>query len=111
MSAVLDRERLCKLLGLLSSDFAGERAEAGRAADRLVRDAELSWPEIISPAANLDIEVREAIETALAAEAVLSRWEIDFLQNLKRQRFVSLKQRRILTQIIEKTGAGEARAA
>ena len=37
------RDRLSKLLGMLGSDHAGERDNAGVAANRLVRDAGLTW--------------------------------------------------------------------
>jgi hypothetical protein len=42
-------ERLVKLLGLLGSDQDGEVVNAGRMADRLVRQHGLTWPDIITP--------------------------------------------------------------
>lgn len=42
-------DRLAKLCGMLGSDHDGERASAAAKADRLVRDAGLTWPEIICP--------------------------------------------------------------
>ena len=48
MSAgVADRERLVKLCGIFGSDHAGERANAAAAADRLVRQAGLRWPDVL----------------------------------------------------------------
>jgi hypothetical protein len=44
--AEVDRDRLTRLLG---SAYVGEVA-AGRLADRLVRSAGLTWPDIIAPA-------------------------------------------------------------
>ena len=43
-----DRSRLVKLLGMLGSDHAGERASAGLAADQLVRSKGLSWADVVS---------------------------------------------------------------
>jgi hypothetical protein len=40
-------DRLVKLCGLFSSDYAGERASAAAMADRLLRQHGLSWSEII----------------------------------------------------------------
>jgi hypothetical protein len=41
------RNRLSKLLGILGSDHAGERDNAGVAANRLVRDAGLTWNQVL----------------------------------------------------------------
>lgn len=48
-----DRDKLIKLLGMLGSDYIGERASAGALAHRLVKSAGLSWSDLISvPAAS-----------------------------------------------------------
>jgi hypothetical protein len=44
----IDRGRLVKLLGMLGSDHEGERVNAGMLADRLVRDAGITWAEIVN---------------------------------------------------------------
>jgi hypothetical protein len=41
-------QRLCKILGMLGSTHAGERAAAGLAAHRLLRDLNLTWNEVIA---------------------------------------------------------------
>ena len=46
---LIDRERLIKLLGLLGSDHNGEIAAAGRMADALIRDAGVTWADLIAP--------------------------------------------------------------
>jgi hypothetical protein len=49
-SALLDPQqvdRLAKLLGMLGSDRDGEVVNAGRAADRLVRSAGLTWFDVL----------------------------------------------------------------
>lgn len=42
-----DRDRLDRILGLLGSDSAGERASAAKAAAEFMRKHELSWRELI----------------------------------------------------------------
>jgi hypothetical protein len=42
-------QRLVRLLGMLGSDHDGEVVNAGRMADRLVREHGLTWPDIIRP--------------------------------------------------------------
>ena len=46
---MIDRERLIKLLGLLGSDHNGEIAAAARMADALIRDAGVTWADVIAP--------------------------------------------------------------
>ena len=60
---MIDRERLIKLLGLLGSDHNGEIATAGRMADALIRDAGVTWADVIAP----ETVQRELID-ALRAE-------------------------------------------
>jgi len=55
---LIDRERLIKLLGLLGSDHNGEIASAGRMADGLIKDAGVTWAEVIAP----DTVQRELID-------------------------------------------------
>jgi hypothetical protein len=42
-----DRERLTKLLGMLGSEHAGERDNAARAIERLLREHGLSWDDLL----------------------------------------------------------------
>jgi hypothetical protein len=60
---LIDRERLIKLLGLLGSDHNGEIASAGRMADALIRDAGVTWADVIGP----DAAQRKVVD-ALRAE-------------------------------------------
>jgi hypothetical protein len=43
----LDCNRLAQLLGMLGSDFDGEVINAGRLAVRLVKDAGLTWQQVV----------------------------------------------------------------
>jgi hypothetical protein len=46
--ATLDRARLAAVLGMCGSDFEGEALNAARLADRLVREAGLTWEAIVA---------------------------------------------------------------
>ena len=60
---MIDRERLIKLLGLLGSDHNGEIAAAGRMADALIRDAGVTWADVVAPET-----VQRQVVDALRAE-------------------------------------------
>lgn len=45
-----DRVKLARVLGMLGSDHPGERDAAGQAAMRIVRDAGLTWGDVLLPA-------------------------------------------------------------
>jgi hypothetical protein len=88
MSAdTLDRERLVKLCGMFNSDHIGERANA--AADRLVRQAGLRWPDVIlsalSPPNSTDT-IAEQIDFVLRFPDALNEWEQRFVASLAWQR-------------------------
>jgi hypothetical protein len=55
--AGLDRDRLAKVLGLLSSDHDGEVTAAARQAERLRRQAGVSWPDVLAPDLGLTLEL------------------------------------------------------
>jgi hypothetical protein len=65
--------RLAKVLGRLGSDFDAERATAARMADQLVRDAGLSWQDVLGLA--------DAADAAPAACRDLARWLLSRLRN------------------------------
>jgi hypothetical protein len=103
--ADVDRDRLAKLLGMLGSSHVGEVANAGRLADKLVRGAGLTWPDIITPALlppNTDPiggDWRQTAATCNRYLHLLNRWEADFLAGLPRFPRLSSKQRSILLKI------------
>src|SRR5947207_15770801 len=114
----LDRDKLVRVLGMLGSSHDGEIAAAGRAADRLLRDAGLRWPDVILPALtgprrerNLDT-IRDTIEFVLEFEDVLSDWEVSFCRSIARARYrLSQKQLEVLDRLVEKCQRAKARAA
>src|SRR3954464_13138338 len=102
----LDRERLGKLFALFSSAYAGERANAAAAADRLVRQAGLRWPDVILPALpppDSDGSIPDQIDFVLRFRDATNEWERSFVVSLSRQRRPpSEKQRAILYELVEK---------
>ena len=107
--AVIDLMRLAKLCGLFGSDHAGERANAAAAADKLVRQAGLRWPDVIRPPlppppgpAEL-ADAREAIAFCRRFPAVLTQWESGFLASVAaQQQRLTRKQLGVLTRIVVK---------
>ncbi len=109
--------RLAKLCGMLGSNHDGERASAGLLADRLVREAGLTWADVIGapsepqpppkpepppPQPDEDDwleDWREVAAACLAQEHRLNTWERTFLAGLKRFPYLSEKQRRVLHSI------------
>lgn len=114
MAAALDREKLARVLGMLGSDHDGEIAAAGRAAAALVRQAGLTWPDILQHQRPALLAARgdDAVAFCLRHGDVLTDWEQHFLASLKRQRYaVTDKQHEVVDQIVEKIERLEARAA
>lgn len=103
-------ERLSRICGMLGSDFDGERAAAGAAATRLLRDAGLSWDDLLRPCAAREAPPRptghraRAVQ-AMARGALLTEWERGFLESLARQvRPLSPRQAAVLRRIEEAMG-------
>jgi len=100
MRALVDTDRLAKLLGMMGSAHDGKALNAARAADKLVRDAGLTWPDIIASSA-----------LPILPNSELTAWEHDFLSSLRRQKYPPTpKQREVFDRIRMKT-ACRARAA
>jgi hypothetical protein len=74
----LDLAKLAKMLGLLGSTGDGEVANAGRLADRLVRDAGMIWPDFVEAFKTAEIATAAAAE--LLAENTALRAELDQLR-------------------------------
>jgi hypothetical protein len=104
--AAPDRDRLTRLLGMLGSDHLGEVANAGRLADKMVRAAGLTWPDIIAPALSppdvdpIGVDWRRTAAACSRYPLLLNRWEADFLAGLPRFARLSCKQRSILVKIV-----------
>jgi hypothetical protein len=86
------RTRLVRLLGMLGSDFNGERANAGRLADTLVRSLGLRWDDVIAVAGASEQQRavsprtrqgrarghRDAATACLASGCIWTEWERGF---------------------------------
>jgi len=88
----IERTRLIKILGLLSSEHPGEVANAGKLADNLLREHNLRWNDVIAPKPPTENPFREARRTREAewrskAERVaqsyrVTEWERNFAKDL-----------------------------
>jgi hypothetical protein len=89
MNARLDdatADRLAKLCGLLGSDHIGERAAAAAKADALVRNAGLTWRDVITPSPPITPQLEGVCDwRLLAAECHARRARL----NSKESEFVS----------------------
>jgi hypothetical protein len=96
----IDTSRLAKLLGMIGSTHDGEALNAARAANKLVRDCGLTWPDIIASPA-----------LPILPNSELTAWEHDFLSSLRRQKYPPTPmQREVFDRIRMKAERG-ARAA
>ena len=103
-------ERLCKVLGMLGSQYAGERASAGILADQLVRAHGLTWRQLLlSPPTSAPapaLSVREKIALCCRHLDLLTPWEREFVRSLRQFSRLSPKQLRILSQLAEQLSKG-----
>jgi hypothetical protein len=116
-----DRDKFIKLIGLLGSEFAAERAVAAEKATQMLRDRGMTWADAfnhttvevryitVTPPQRdytepYDPEWREILET-WGHSFVLSDWEQEFSQNIVARRNLSEKQVRVIDRIIEKLHA------
>jgi len=91
-------DRLTKLLGMLGSDHAGERANAAAQADKLLRAHGLTWREWIErqPTARLEPRsIEDIIDFCLSHRPALNDWEREFLGDINRKVARGLSQRQI----------------
>ena len=109
MGETLDRKRLVQILGLLSSEHDGERANAGAMADKMVRAAGLRWPDVIltnlpPPRGQRDLDVSDAIVFCRNNIHHLSEWERDFLASVSSRHpdYLSDKQLAVLDRMVDK---------
>jgi hypothetical protein len=79
------RDRVEKLLGMLGSSFAGERANAAAALSRVAREHKLTIVELLqgvfrgdSPRSSQTRNILDELAQALAYEHALTDWEVTF---------------------------------
>lgn len=110
MTAPLDRHRLSKLCGLFGSAHPSERANAAMAADRMVRQAGLTWRDVIMPSPAPEPNgCRAKIDVCLRRFGALTEWERAFLASLRRQQYpLTSRQRECLDRTLDRLRATEA---
>ena len=104
--------KLIKVLGLLSSDQSGERAAAGAAAMRILKQAGLSWDAIIAygaspsrdaprrpPASPPTMAGHPDILWCKSRSELLTQFETGFLANISTRRWLTPKQAALLERI------------
>jgi hypothetical protein len=112
-------ERLCKLLGMLGSTHAGERAAAGLKADQFVRKLGLTWGDIVCTSPSLvppdsgpalhfdDIGWEDALGLCLARRHELRERDRHFVESLNDwDGEPTLKQLKWLRDIFERLTRG-----
>jgi hypothetical protein len=112
MSRPPELERLIKVLGLLGSTHAGERAAAGLKATELLRSVNLTWADIINPKPIPTALMRTFAPTPSTISAdlgflhanldLLTDSERKFVFSLGRFRRLSPKQCAVVDQIVSK---------
>ena len=111
----LDRERVAKLLGMLGSAYGGEIAAAGRAADRMCREADMTGRDIVVPALprpDSGGAIADQLEFDHGHPDALNEWEPRFTLSLaQRHRPPAEKQRAILHELCGKCRCAAAREA
>ncbi len=106
-------ERIQKLCGMFGSDHPGERSNAARMADKLVRQAGLTWRDLICPQAeqpNGGAESRwrephtwrDAMRLCVKHADIITDWELGFAELLRNYRSLTPRQNEILWQIVDK---------
>lgn len=113
-----NHERLVKLCGLLASNHDGERAAAGLLASRLLRDAGLTWADVIgaqggktapaggAPAGSYAYHSQDRrVHSLLARPDVLTDWEAGFIASLARRRRWTAKQDAVFQEIWQRVQA------
>ncbi len=102
-----DRTKLVAILGMLASDFPGERSAAGLLASRMLRDRGLQWSDLIAePETSWSRDYVSAewhADLAFAHRHVLlsSMWERQFICSIAGRDGLSIKQRKCLARIAD----------
>jgi hypothetical protein len=119
-----DRDRLARILGMLGSDYPGERDNAARMAAAFVRERGTTWPDILGARPLDDPATRPQPSTddpltlfrsldrccqfVLAQTPLLNDWEREFVQRLPGFTRLSEKQTAILRRLVVRAIAAGA---
>jgi len=110
VTALVDRQRLARVCGLLGSDHDGEVLAAARQAEKIRQKLGLTWEELLVPSArsrsadpspdNLT-DWRWACHFCLERYRSLTSWELDFVATVARyKKTPSAKQLIILQRLV-----------
>jgi hypothetical protein len=103
---------LIKLLGMLGSDHAGERANAGKLASTLLARHKTTWSQLLNGTGSAQpprwvepFGLHQRVLAVLDAEDLLTQWELDFAHSLLQRSTCSPKQNAILTRLLDRARA------
>jgi hypothetical protein len=119
VNALLPRAKLAAVLGMLGSDHDGEVLAAARMAERIRRDAGITWLEVIAapvvphlsthdPLAPFNTP-KEACTFVLTRVPTLTHWERDFLRDVAGFSKLSPKQLNTLRRLVARAVAAGGR--
>ena len=104
-----DRALLIKLLGMLGSDHAGERANAGKLASALLARHKTTWSQLLdatepttAPRWVEPFGLHQRVLAVLAHADILTDWELGFAESLKNRSHCSPKQNAILARLLDR---------
>jgi hypothetical protein len=113
-----EREKLIRILGMLGSDFDGERASAGLLASRLLKVSNITWADVVCipqqkkagppKSGNDDPLGRDWRQTAIRCQQfshLINAWETEFLSGLPDFPRLSEKQKSKLISIVSRLRA------
>ena len=103
---------LIKLLGMLGSDHAGERANAGKLASTLLGRHKITWAQLLEdkgpakpPRWIEPFGLHQRVLAVLDAEDLLTDWELDFARSLLQRSTCSPKQIAVLARLLDRARA------
>ena len=115
MSANINLRLLTAVLGLMGSDYDGEVIAAARYAERIRKEAGLTWYDIVreavvhsgsEPSPNLDFK---SAAICLSFPQLLTDWERGFLESILEKDYpLTEKQRNVLRRIVRKVQKARA---
>jgi len=102
-------DKLAKVCARFGSNFDGERSAAAKLADQLVREAGLTWPDVIGeprpPRRRVwrePSDVSSAVDMCLAFPEPLTEWERGFAVSVASRARFAAKQKAVMARIIDK---------
>jgi len=107
-----ERAKLVNILGMLASDFDGERAAAGLLASRMLRQAGLTWSDLIGQPEtsrrreDVPADWRADIDLVRRHPQFCTEWEREFAHSIAHRPRISPKQAAVLTRIATAIRAG-----